>query len=239
MKRAPGVRVVDGRIWNVVESRRREGRALLARSTSTMVLPFGRTFADLLLFSVTAGELALLFYLDPSFTVVEWIYLSQHLVVLGIALTRRSPQAQDRSLRSGVAVLVAYTYAYAQLVWLAWRPGVPTWRAGGLVLVTLGAFLSIASLLFLGRGFGNRPAWRGLATGGPYRLVRHPMYLSYVLADIGYNLTEWNSGTVSLVIVGWASLVYRILAEERILSRDAGWSRFATRVRSRVLPGIW
>jgi protein-S-isoprenylcysteine O-methyltransferase Ste14 len=115
-------------------------------------------------------------------------------------------------------------------------PGVPIWRAGGLVLVTLGAFLSMASLLFLGRGFGNRPAWRGLTTGGPYRLVRHPMYLSYVLADIGYNLTEWNSGTVLLVIAGWASLVYRILAEERILSRDAGWSRFVTGVRYRASP---
>jgi protein-S-isoprenylcysteine O-methyltransferase Ste14 len=44
---------------------------------------------------------------------------------------------------------------------------------------------------------------------------------------------------VLLVIAGWASLVYRIVAEERILSRDAGWSRFATRVRYRVLPGIW
>ena len=204
-----------------------------------MILTFGRTFADLLLFSVTAAELGLLFYLDPSFTIVDWIYLSQHLVVLGIALTRRSPQAQDRSLGSGVAVLVAYTYAYAQLVWLARVPGVPVWRAGGLVLVTLGAFLSMASLLSLGRRFGNRPAWRGLATAGPYRLVRHPMYLSYVLADIGYNLTEWNSGTVLLVIAGWASLVYRILAEERILSRDARWSRYTTQVRSRLLPGVW
>src|SRR4029453_5083627 len=134
-----------------------------------MALPFGRTFSDLLLFSVTSGELALLFYLDPSFTIVEWIYLSQHLVVLGIALTRRSPQAQDRSLPSGVAVFVAYTYAYAQLVWLAWRPGVPTWPAGGLVLVTLGACLSLASLLSLGRWVGNRPAWPGLAAGGADR----------------------------------------------------------------------
>ena len=59
------------------------------------------------------------------------------------------------------------------------------------------------------------------------------------MADIGYNLTEWNSGTVLLVIAGWASLVYRILAEERILVRDAGWSRFATRVGYRLIPGLW
>jgi protein-S-isoprenylcysteine O-methyltransferase Ste14 len=38
-------------------------------------------------------------------------------------------------------------------------------------------------------------ALRGLAVTGPCRFVRHPMYLSYVLADIGYNLEDWNFGT--------------------------------------------
>ena len=44
------------------------------------------------------------------------------------------------------------------------------------------------------------------------------MYLAYVLADIGYNLQEWNIGTALMVMAGWASLFYRIHAEERILS---------------------
>jgi len=44
------------------------------------------------------------------------------------------------------------------------------------------------------------------------------MYLSYILADIGYNLQEWNFVTLLLVLVGWASLVYRIHAEEQLLS---------------------
>ena len=35
------------------------------------------------------------------------------------------------------------------------------------------------------------------------------MYLAYLLADIGYNLQEWNIGTVLLVMVGWMSLLYR------------------------------
>jgi len=61
--------------------------------------------------------------------------------------------------------------------------------------------------------------------------VRHPMYLAYVLADIGYNLQEWNFGTALMVIVGWLSLLYRIHAEERILSHDAGWSDYVALVR--------
>jgi protein-S-isoprenylcysteine O-methyltransferase Ste14 len=65
------------------------------------------------------------------------------------------------------------------------------------------------------------------------------MYLAYVIADIGYNLEEWNFGTVLLVLAGWASLLYRMRAEERILSQDAGWSAYAASVRYRLLPGIW
>jgi len=69
--------------------------------------------------------------------------------------------------------------------------------------------------------------------------VRHPMYLAYVIADIGYNLQEWNSGTALMVIAGWASLLYRIQAEERVLSNDAGWSAYAATVRHRLFPGLW
>ena len=198
-----------------------------------------RRLGDFLLFVVTLAELVLLFFLTSTFTIADWIYVSQHLLVLGIALLRPPPEAQDRSLLASTSVVVAYAYPYAQVAYLRWVPGNPAWPACGLVLVTIAAFLSFASLLSLGRWFGVWPALRGLATGGPYRLVRHPMYLAYVLADIGYNLQEWNFGTALLVVAGWASLFYRIRAEERILSQDAGWSTYVALVRYRLLPGIW
>ena len=198
-----------------------------------------RRFADFLLLGVTSVELALLLLISPTFAIADWIYVSQHLLVLGIALTRPAPRAQDHSVPSSAAVIVSYAYPYAQLAYLRWVPGDAAWPAGGFVLIVLGACLSLASLLTLGRRFGVRPALRGLATTGPYRLVRHPMYLAYVLADVGCNLEEWNSGTVLLVIAGWVSLVYRIHAEERILARDIGWSTYLTVVRYRLLPGLW
>ena len=107
-----------------------------------------------------------------------------------------------------------------------------------MVLVTTAAGLSLVSLLTLGRGFGLRPALRRLATTGPYRLVRHPIYLSYVIADVGYNLNAWAPGTVLLVLVGWASLVYRIRAEERSLSQDAAWTKYRTGVPYRLIPRL-
>jgi len=118
-------------------------------------------------------------------------------------------------------------------------PGDPVWPAAGLLLVTLAACLSLVSLLALGRLFGIRPALRGLVTTGPYGLVRHPMYLAYLVGDIGYNLQEWNIGTALLVMVGWVSLFYRIHAEEQILSQDDAWPKYIASVRYRLLPGLW
>ena len=199
----------------------------------------GRRFADLLLFCVTATEFVLLFVLTPTFTIADWIYVLQHLLVLGIALTRPAPRMRDYSISSSIAVGVAYLYPYAQVIWLRWSPGSETSPVAGLVLVILAAGLSLVSLLTIGRLFGVRPALRGLVTRGPYKLVRHPIYLSYLIADIGYNLQEWNPVTIALVLAGWASLVYRIKAEERLLSHHSGWQAYAASVRYRLLPGVW
>jgi protein-S-isoprenylcysteine O-methyltransferase Ste14 len=200
---------------------------------------FGRRFADLLLFCVTSTELVILFLLTPTFTITDWIYVLQHFIVLGIALTRPQPKVRDYSIASSMAVGAAYAYPYAQVIYLRWSPGHVAWPAAGLVLVTLAAGLSLVSLLAMGRFFGIRPALRGLVTNGPYGLVRHPMYLSYVLADIGYNLQEWNFVTLLLVLVGWMSLLYRIYAEERVLSQHAEWPAYIALVRYRLIRGLW
>jgi protein-S-isoprenylcysteine O-methyltransferase Ste14 len=200
---------------------------------------FERRFADLLLFGVTSTELVILFLLTPSFTITDWIYVLQHLIVLAIALTRPQPKVRDYSIASSMAVGAAYTYPYAQVIYLRWSPGHVASPAAGLVLVALAAGFSLVSLLAMGRLFGVRPALRGLVRSGPYRFVRHPMYLSYILADIGYNLQEWNFVTLLLVLVGWMSLVYRIHAEERVISQHAEWPAYVVSVRYRLFPGIW
>jgi len=195
--------------------------------------------ADFLLFAVTAVELGILFLITPKLTAIDWIYVGSNLLVLAIALTRRQAQEQDRSIAAGAAVFISYTYSYAQVILLRRFPGHQAWPTAGLVLVSIGASLSLLSLISLGRFFGVRPALRGLATRGAYRVVRHPLYLAYVLQDIGYNLQEWSIGTLILVAVGWASMIYRIYAEERLLSHDGNWADYASRVRYRLLPGLW
>jgi len=200
---------------------------------------FGRRFADFLLFCVTATELVVLFLLTPTFGIADWIYVLQHMLVLVIALTRPRPKVRDYSIVTSIAVGVAYAYPYAQVIYLRWSSGDVAWPTVGLVLITFAACLSLVSLLAMGRRFGVRPALRSLVTKGPYKFIRHPMYLSYILADIGYNLQEWNLVTVLLVLLGWMSLVYRVYAEERILSGDPEWPAFVASVRYRLLPGLW
>ena len=195
--------------------------------------------SNLLLFAVTFVELVVLLRLTTSFTIVDWIYLSQNVLVLGISLTRHRPVAQDRSWSASLAVAVSYSYPYAQVIYLNSMPGYVAWPAAGTVLVTASAVLSLAALLSIGKLFGVRPAMRGLTVKGPYRLVRHPMYLAYFIADIGYQFQEWNLGTVLIVAAGWAALVYRIYAEERILSLHPAWSAYIGRVGRRLVPGVW
>jgi hypothetical protein len=94
---------------------------------------FGRRFADLLLFCVTSTELVILFLLTPTFTITDWIYVLQHFIVLGIALTRRRAKVWDYSIASSIAVGIAYVYPYAQVIYLRWSAracGVARSRAG-------------------------------------------------------------------------------------------------------------
>lgn len=198
-----------------------------------------RRWSDVLLFSVTAVELGVLLILTPALTFPDWIYVLQHVVVLAIAVTRRVPALADHSFGVSAAVAVSYAYPYAQVIYLQHTPGWSVWPHGGVVLIACGALLSIVSLCALGRRFGIRPALRGLAVNGTYRVVRHPMYLSYVLGDVGYNLQECNFGTAALVIIGWVAMVYRIESEERVMAHHPEWDAYTHAVRYRLLPGIW
>lgn len=198
-----------------------------------------RRLADLLLFCVTATALGVLFLLTPTLGIVGWLYVLQHLIVLIFALTRREPLAADYSVPSNIAVGVAYLCPYAQVISLYWRPGKVAWPEGGLVLTSVAAVFSVVCLFTIGKRFGVRPALRGLVTHGPYGLVRHPLYLSYVIAAIGFNLQMWNLATLLLALLGWASMVYRIIAEERVLSGDPEWPAYVALVRYRLVPGLW
>jgi protein-S-isoprenylcysteine O-methyltransferase Ste14 len=106
-------------------------------------------------------------------------------------------------------------------------------------LMIAGLCLSIAGKASLSRSFGIVAANRGIQKGGPYRIVRHPIYLGYLLAHAGYlaaNPTAWNAAVYA---VTWSVQVLRIRAEEAILSEDAAYRDYKSAIRRRLIPGLW
>jgi protein-S-isoprenylcysteine O-methyltransferase Ste14 len=149
---------------------------------------------------------------------------------------RRPPTLVSRSLPVWAAAYFG-TFGASLL-----RPGGPHsgWLdTGGLFLQGLGIVVGIVSLAALGRSLGLVPAHRGLVTSGAYRFVRHPLYASYVLAELGYLLQSPRVWNVAVLIVVWACQVARIVSEEKLLGTDAAYRAYALQTRSRLIPGVW
>jgi protein-S-isoprenylcysteine O-methyltransferase Ste14 len=78
----------------------------------------------------------------------------------------------------------------------------------------------LASVLTLGRCFGVLPEVRGLVTRGPYRFVRHPVYLGELVAAGGLVIaapTRWNLVVGGVLI---AAQVVRMRLEEKALAQE-------------------
>lgn len=108
------------------------------------------------------------------------------------------------------------------------------------VLIMFAGFaFQIWAKLTLRKRFGIVAANRGVQARGPYALVRHPMYAGYTITEIGFFLAHpslWNA-TVYCGAVTFQ--VLRILAEERYLSRDPAYGELKSRVRWRLVPGVF
>jgi protein-S-isoprenylcysteine O-methyltransferase Ste14 len=90
--------------------------------------------------------------------------------------------------------------------------------------------------VYLGRSFGIVAADRGIVVGGPYRIVRHPIYLGYLVTHVGFLLANWSSRNIAIYIIEYFFQVARILSEERLLKEDDGYRAYFERVRYRLIP---
>jgi protein-S-isoprenylcysteine O-methyltransferase Ste14 len=151
-------------------------------------------------------------------------------------LVRRPPRAVSWQARSW---LVAFAGTFGGLLL---RPGGahPAWGVqAGFGLQLTGLVIAITSLVALGRSFGFVAADRGLRTSGPYAVVRHPVYASYLLIQSGYVLQSQSLRNILIVAFVTACNIGRVLAEEKLLGTSRAYQAYRERVRWRLIPYVW
>lgn len=111
--------------------------------------------------------------------------------------------------------------------------------AAGAALLLLGTAFEIGSKAALGRSFGIVAANRGVVARGPYRVVRHPIYLGYLVTHVGFILSNWSAANMAVYAASYVFQVARIFSEERFLSEDAAYRAYRGQVRYRLIPGVF
>ncbi len=158
------------------------------------------------------------------------------LVLVGVFITRRRPLVTSRRPIDWVTALVG---GYAALLF---RPADHVVLGLGAVWVAaeaLGMILAAACIFRLGRSFGVVAANRGVKVKGPYRLLRHPMYASYGLAQVAYLLGSLSAANTAVLVVAVGGQVARIRSEERLLCADPMYRAYCERVRYRLIPRVY
>jgi protein-S-isoprenylcysteine O-methyltransferase Ste14 len=152
-------------------------------------------------------------YLQELITIV---FLA--LVVALFAIRRRSISGAHATFLPGLVALIG-TFL---LNIVAYLPVADTTSTQALfassAVVTLGTLWTIWSLATLGRCFGLFPEVRGLVLRGPYRLVRHPVYLGELISAVGLLLAKPNPLIVLLFAIFVALQYWRTVYEEHALS---------------------
>ncbi|MDQ1401194.1 MAG: hypothetical protein QOK20_3126, partial [Acidimicrobiaceae bacterium] len=133
----------------------------------------------------------------------------------------RVPWSRELRIRAVIAVIVILLVRFG-----AFRGnGLNTdpWRAGlGLVLFALGLAFAVWARVQIGRNWGAPMTQKDepeLVTGGPYHLVRHPIYAGILVAGVGTAVALSWQWLIAVALAGFYFL-YSATIEERYLAEQ-------------------
>ncbi|HVJ26749.1 MAG TPA: isoprenylcysteine carboxylmethyltransferase family protein [Vicinamibacterales bacterium] len=192
-------------------------RATIVVLFSIMAVRFGSDF-------INTGRLTGLFLLA-----------SEALVVV-LTVFRRSAVAVDRSFKARVLTIVSILgpplLAPAAVAPLAAEGITVALSCAGLAVV-------IAGKITLGRSFALLPANRGVVSTGLYKIVRHPIYMGYLVTHVAFLVASPSVWNIVALVAADAALLFRAVCEEQTLALDPAYREYQTRVRWRVAPGVF
>ncbi|MBN1137543.1 MAG: isoprenylcysteine carboxylmethyltransferase family protein [Anaerolineae bacterium] len=126
-----------------------------------------------------------------------------------------------------------------------WTGGMPlALHAGGLAVNILGYALflwAMVSNAFFAEGVRvQHERGHTVATGGPYRAVRHPGYAGAILGGLAMPFLLGSLWGLIPAAISAALYVVRTALEDRTLMEELpGYREYAQRTRYRLAPGLW
>jgi protein-S-isoprenylcysteine O-methyltransferase Ste14 len=143
-----------------------------------------------------------------------------------------------------VLLLATFVLAGLDVGRVRWSQMAAAWQVLGLVGMVMSGcliFWTILTNAYLGRMVRiQEDRGHQVVTGGPYRYVRHPMYVGIILLFPCMTLflgSWWALVPASLIAV---LMVIRTALEDRtLLAELPGYTEYAQQVRYRLLPGLW
>lgn len=160
-------------------------------------------------------------------SILAWLYAS-HNFMLAFFYARRHPAKRYDRTGLWLGMIAAFLPTFSTSGSAPWYLLVPALAGYGLILW---------SLVTLGARFGIAPADRGLTCQGPYRILRHPMYLGELVFRMAMVFCSPNllfAGLMALTLV--FIQCWRILREEKMID---GYTCYTRVVPWRLVPGLW
>jgi len=112
------------------------------------------------------------------------------------------------------------------------------WAILAACLLAVGNLAAVYCLAWLGTSFSVLPEARRLVREGPYRFVRHPLYLAEAVAAAGLVLLHWSPLALAVGVAQFLLQFYRLLHEEQVLA--AAFPDYAAyaKITPRLLPRL-
>ncbi len=126
-----------------------------------------------------------------------------------------------------------------------WTSGLNlAWHIAGAVALVAGFGLSswamIANAYFSTAVRIQSERGHTVCRSGPYRFVRHPGYVGFILQSLSTPLLLGSLWALVPGIVAAAFMVVRTALEDRTLQAELpGYQEYVQEVRSRLVPGVW
>ncbi len=128
---------------------------------------------------------------------------------------------------------------------LGWSPQISSWlQVAAIIVAVLGSILATWAMLsntfFSGTVRIQKERGHTVATGGPYRYVRHPGYVAGILFNIATPLILGSLWAFIPTVLTLCAFIVRTALEDRTLQEELdGYQDYAQQVRYRLLPGVW